>query len=54
MAERTGTGMFPRAVMECSPLLPLEEEGRLNDLPLSHARLGSVGRQAGTAASFVV
>jgi hypothetical protein len=26
--------MFPREVMERFPLLPLEEEGRLNDLPL--------------------
>ena len=34
MAERTGTGIFPREVMKRFPLLPLEEEGRLNDLPL--------------------
>jgi uncharacterized protein YbgA (DUF1722 family)/uncharacterized protein YbbK (DUF523 family) len=34
MAARTGTGMFPRAVMDRFPLLPLEEEGRLNDMPL--------------------
>jgi uncharacterized protein YbbK (DUF523 family) len=34
MAHRTGTGMFPRAVMNRFPLLPLEEEGRLNDMPL--------------------
>jgi len=27
-------GMFPRALMESSPLLPMEEEGRLNDMPL--------------------
>jgi hypothetical protein len=33
MAQRNGTGMFPREVMNCFPLLPLEE-GRLNDLPL--------------------
>jgi hypothetical protein len=26
--------MFPRAVMNRFPLLPLEEEGWLNDLPL--------------------
>jgi len=32
--SRTGTGIFPRAVMQRFPLLPLEEEGRLNDLPL--------------------
>jgi hypothetical protein len=34
MAQRNGTGMFPRAVMNRFPLLPLEEEGRLNDMPL--------------------
>jgi hypothetical protein len=27
-------GMFPREVMNRFPLLPLEEEGRLNDMPL--------------------
>jgi uncharacterized protein YbbK (DUF523 family) len=32
--SRTGTGIFPHAVMQRFPLLPLEEEGRLNDLPL--------------------
>ena len=57
MAQRNGTGMFPREVvqkplpplvgrllpskrasspfaMDRFPLLPLEEEGRLNDMPL--------------------
>jgi uncharacterized protein YbgA (DUF1722 family) len=34
MAQRSGTGMFPREVMNRFPLLPLEEEGRLNDMPL--------------------
>jgi uncharacterized protein YbgA (DUF1722 family)/uncharacterized protein YbbK (DUF523 family) len=34
MAQRVGTGMFPREVMNRFPLLPLEEEGRLNDMPL--------------------
>jgi hypothetical protein len=34
MAQRNGTGMFPRAVMNRFPLLPREEEGRLNDMPL--------------------
>ena len=34
MAQRNGTGMFPRAIMEQFRLLPLEEEGRLNDMPL--------------------
>jgi uncharacterized protein YbgA (DUF1722 family) len=34
MAQRNGTGMFPREVMRRFPLLPLEEEGRLNDMPL--------------------
>ena len=31
MSERTGTGVFARAVMTENPLLPVEEEGRLND-----------------------
>jgi uncharacterized protein YbgA (DUF1722 family)/uncharacterized protein YbbK (DUF523 family) len=34
MAQRNGTGMFPREVMRRFPLLPLEEDGRLNDMPL--------------------
>jgi hypothetical protein len=34
MAKRNGTDMFPREVMNRFPLLPLEEEGRLNDMPL--------------------
>ncbi len=34
MAERNGTGMFPREIMKRFPLLPLKEEGRLNDMPL--------------------
>ncbi|MGQ9600356.1 MAG: YbgA family protein [Anaerolineae bacterium] len=34
MARRTGTGIFPREVMNRFPLLPLEEEGRLNDMAL--------------------
>ena len=34
MAQRNGTGMFPREVMNRFPLLPLEEEGLLNDMPL--------------------
>ena len=34
MAQRKGTGMFPREVIQRLPLLPLEEEGRLNDMPL--------------------
>ncbi len=34
MAQRNGTGMFPREVINRFPLLPLEEEGRLNDMPL--------------------
>jgi len=32
--RRVGTGVFPNAVMERFPLLPLEEEGRLNDMRL--------------------
>jgi hypothetical protein len=34
MAQKNGTGMFPREVMNRIPSLPLEEEGRLNDMPL--------------------
>jgi len=34
MPQRVGTGIFPREVMKRFPLLPLEEEGRLNDMPL--------------------
>jgi uncharacterized protein YbgA (DUF1722 family)/uncharacterized protein YbbK (DUF523 family) len=31
MAQRTGRGFFARTLMERFPLLPVEEEGRLND-----------------------
>lgn len=31
MPQREGTGIFARAVQEANPLLPVEEEGRLND-----------------------
>jgi uncharacterized protein YbgA (DUF1722 family)/uncharacterized protein YbbK (DUF523 family) len=34
MPSHTTTGIFPRAVMERLPLLPLEEEGRLHDMHL--------------------
>ena len=34
MAERQGRGLFTAAVMKQWPLLPVEEEGRLNDLTL--------------------
>jgi hypothetical protein len=34
MAQRNGTGMFPYEIMNRFPLLPLDEEGRLNDMPL--------------------
>jgi len=33
MAQRNGTGMFPREVMNRFPLLPIEEEGQLDDMP---------------------
>jgi uncharacterized protein YbgA (DUF1722 family) len=32
--DRNGQGLFTRALMEGFPLLPIEEEGRLNDMPL--------------------
>jgi len=31
MPERSGTGLFAREIMRTHPLLPVEEEGRLND-----------------------
>jgi len=31
MAQRDGVGIFARAVQQANPLLPVEEEGRLND-----------------------
>jgi uncharacterized protein YbgA (DUF1722 family)/uncharacterized protein YbbK (DUF523 family) len=34
MPQRTGTGLFPREVQRRLPLLPLEEDGRLNDARL--------------------
>jgi uncharacterized protein YbgA (DUF1722 family)/uncharacterized protein YbbK (DUF523 family) len=34
MAEKKGTGIFARALMTRMPLLPVEEEGRLQDIPL--------------------
>ena len=34
MAERSGTGLFAREIMQADPLLPVEEEGRLNDATL--------------------
>jgi uncharacterized protein YbgA (DUF1722 family)/uncharacterized protein YbbK (DUF523 family) len=33
-AQRNGQGLFARALMERFPLLPVEEEGRLHDMPL--------------------
>ena len=34
MAEKNGVGIFARALMERLPLLPVEEEGRLQDIDL--------------------
>ena len=34
MARRDGRGLFAGILAERMPLLPLEEEGRLNDMPL--------------------
>jgi uncharacterized protein YbgA (DUF1722 family)/uncharacterized protein YbbK (DUF523 family) len=34
IASKTGVGIFARALMNRFPLLPVEEEGRLHDLPL--------------------
>jgi uncharacterized protein YbbK (DUF523 family) len=33
-ARRNGQGLFAAALMKAFPLLPVEEEGRLNDMPL--------------------
>lgn len=41
MAERTGVGLFAREVTQRMPLLPVEEEGRLND---SHLRENFIDR----------
>jgi uncharacterized protein YbgA (DUF1722 family)/uncharacterized protein YbbK (DUF523 family) len=34
MPERSGTGLFAREIINANPLLPVEEEGRLNDADL--------------------
>ena len=34
MPERSGTGLFAREIIKAHPLLPVEEEGRLNDADL--------------------
>jgi len=34
MPSKTGVGIFARALLDRFPLLPVEEEGRLHDLPL--------------------
>jgi uncharacterized protein YbgA (DUF1722 family)/uncharacterized protein YbbK (DUF523 family) len=34
MTQRNGTGIFPRELVNHFPLLPVEEEGRLNDMRL--------------------
>ncbi len=34
MPNRDGSGLFAKALMDRQPLFPVEEEGRLNDLPL--------------------
>jgi uncharacterized protein YbgA (DUF1722 family)/uncharacterized protein YbbK (DUF523 family) len=34
MPERSGTGLFAREIIKAHPLLPVEEEGRLNDAEL--------------------
>jgi len=34
MPSKTGVGIFARALLDRLPLLPVEEEGRLHDLPL--------------------
>jgi uncharacterized protein YbgA (DUF1722 family)/uncharacterized protein YbbK (DUF523 family) len=34
MPSKKGIGVFARALLESSPYLPVEEEGRLNDMPI--------------------
>jgi uncharacterized protein YbgA (DUF1722 family)/uncharacterized protein YbbK (DUF523 family) len=34
MPDRSGTGLFAKEIMAANPLLPVEEEGRLNDADL--------------------
>jgi uncharacterized protein YbgA (DUF1722 family) len=34
MPQRSGTGIFAREIIKAHPLLPVEEEGRLNDVDL--------------------
>jgi hypothetical protein len=43
MAQRNGTGMFAREVMNRFPLLPLEEAGWLNDMPLRENSIERIG-----------
>jgi uncharacterized protein YbgA (DUF1722 family)/uncharacterized protein YbbK (DUF523 family) len=42
MPSASGTGIFARAVQEANPLLPLEEEGRLNDPALRESFVSRV------------
>jgi hypothetical protein len=42
MAQRNGTGIFLRKLMNRFPQLPLEEGGRLNDMPLRENFIGRV------------
>jgi uncharacterized protein YbgA (DUF1722 family)/uncharacterized protein YbbK (DUF523 family) len=64
MAHKTGVGIFARVFMEHFPLLPVEEEGRLNDPLLREnfieaifalrrwRQLGAGGRTAGRLVEF--
>jgi hypothetical protein len=48
--QRNGTGLFPSEMMNRFPLLPVEEEGRLNDMPLREnfiERVFAYGRKPG-------
>jgi hypothetical protein len=37
-----GTGMWPRSLTKRFPLLPMEREGRLNDMPLLEHVIGRI------------
>ncbi len=62
MAERSGTGLFASEIIEAHPLLPVEEEGRLNDAELRenfinrvyvHARWQSLQQQGLTKSALL-
>ena len=51
MAERNGVGLFARMLTERFPLLPVEEEDRLNDMPPREDFISSCELDLGTAST---